>query len=216
MRLCRFSASGTGRARARRLARIVGGLCGAIILSGCLLGPEKPDLNLDVPNSYVTARKGPDSALPALDWWRGFGSRELTLLMEEAQTANLDIAVAVAKIQQADAQVRIANAALLPVIDANFSGTRSRTPGLGGNPSRVSSLYNLNLTASYTLDFWGRNRATLLAVDETAIATRFDKEVVALTTLVSVANAYFNVLDAQDRLRVARENLAASSRDPRL
>jgi NodT family efflux transporter outer membrane factor (OMF) lipoprotein len=190
----------------------VAGLCVAPLLAGCWLGPEKPDLKLDVPDSYVTARKGPDSALPALDWWRGFGSRELTLLMEEAQTANLDIAVAVAKIQQADAQVRIANAALLPVIDANFSGTHSRTASLGGGPSRVSSLYNLNLTASYTLDFWGRNRATLLAVDETAIATRFDKEVVALTTLVSVANAFFNVLDAQDRLRVARENLAAASR----
>ena len=211
MRLCRFSASGTGWARARRLARVVA-ICLAPLLAGCWLRPDPPDLKLDVPDSYVTARKGPDSALPALDWWRGFGSRELTLLMEEAQTANLDIAVAVAKIQQADAQVRIANAALLPVLDANFSATRSRPASLGGGGSHVSSLYNLNLTASYTLDFWGRNRATLLAVDETAIATRFDKEVVALTTLVSVANAYFNVLDAQDRLRIARENFAAASR----
>jgi NodT family efflux transporter outer membrane factor (OMF) lipoprotein len=212
MRLCGFSASGTGRACARRLARIVGGLCGATILSGCLLGPEKPDLKLDVPDSYVTARKGPDSALPALDWWRGFRSRELTLLMEEAQTANLDIAVAVAKILQADAQVRIVNAALLPVLDANFSATHSRPANLSGGGSHASSLYNLNLSASYTLDFWGKNRATLLAADETAIATRFDKEVVALTTLVSVANAYFLVLDSQDRLRIARENLAAASR----
>src|SRR5262249_61190527 len=87
----------------------------------------------------------------------------------------------------------------------------SRTAGLGGAPGRVSSLYNFNLTASYTLDFWGKNRATLLAADEVAIATRFDKEVVALTTLVTVANAYFNVLDAQARLRIARENLRAAS-----
>jgi len=151
-------------------------------------------------------------ARPALDWWRGFGSRELTLLMEEAQTANLDIAVAVARIQQADAQVKITNAALLPVLDANFNAQRSRTPGLGGAQSRVSSLYNFNLTASYTLDFWGRNRALLLADVETAISTRYAKEVIALTTLVSAANAYFNVLDAQDRLRIARENFRASSR----
>ena len=72
-------------------------------------------------------------------------------------------------------------------------------------------MYNLNLTASYTLDLFGRNRATLLAADETAIAIRFDKEVVALTTLAAVANAYFQVLDAQDRLRIAHENVKASS-----
>src|ERR1700748_645876 len=101
MRLGRFSASGTGRVRARHLVRVAT-VCLAPLLAGCWLRPDPPDLNLDITNSYVTARKGPDSRLPALDWWRGFGSHELTLLMEEAQTANLDIAVAIAKIQQAD------------------------------------------------------------------------------------------------------------------
>src|SRR5690349_12274466 len=146
MRLGRCSASGTGH-HARRLARVAA-ICIAPLLAGCWLRPDPPDLKLDVPDSYVTARKGPDSSLPALDWWRRFGSRELTLLMEEAQTANLDIAAAMARIDQADAQVKIANAALLPVLDANFTATRSRTPGLGGAPSRVSSLYNFTVTAS--------------------------------------------------------------------
>jgi NodT family efflux transporter outer membrane factor (OMF) lipoprotein len=213
MRLGGFSAWGRGFNRVRRLARVAA-LGFAPLLAGCWLRPDPPDLKIDVPESYVTARKGPDSGLPALDWWRGFGSRELTALMEEAQTANLDIAAAVARIDQADAQVRITNAALLPVLDANFTGTRTRTAIFGGaarGGSPVSSLYNFNLTASYTLDFWGKNRATLLAEVETAISTRYAKEVVALTTLVSVANAYFNVLDAQDRLRIARENLRAAS-----
>src|SRR4029077_1127525 len=48
--------------------------------------------------------------------------------------------------------------------------------------------------------------------EESAVASRFDKDVVALTALVSVATTYFNLLDAQDRLRVARENLTASSK----
>ncbi|HEU5275371.1 MAG TPA: efflux transporter outer membrane subunit [Xanthobacteraceae bacterium] len=210
-----FSLSEAGRACARTLARTLALACLALPLSGCFVGYEHPDLNLEVPDSYTAARKSRDADLPPLDWWRGFRSRELTLLMEEAQTANLDIAAAVARIEQADAQVRIANATLLPVLDANFSATRERTAILGGTlrgGSPVSSLYNLNLTASYTLDFWGRNRATLLAAEDNAIASRFDKDVVALTTLVSVANTYFAALDAQDRLRVARENLDASSR----
>ena len=196
--------------RVRRLARVAA-LGFAPLLAGCWLRPDPPDLKLDVPESYVTARKGPDAGLPALDWWRNFGSRELTLLMEEAQIANLDIAAAIARIDQADAQVKITNATLLPQLDANFSGTRSRPAALGGGPTHVSSTYNFNLTASYVLDIWGRNRATLLSEVETANSTRYAKEVIALTTLVSVANAYFAVLDAQDRLRIARENLRAAS-----
>jgi multidrug efflux system outer membrane protein len=213
----RFSGTEGVRARLRRLARA--GIClgGALALSGCFLTEDKPDLKLDIPDSYVTASKGQDSALPPLDWWRNFHSRELTLLMEESLTANFDIAAAVARIRQADAAVRIANAALLPTLDFNGSATRSRasTAGSGGSRgggSPVSSLYNVNLTASYTLDFWGKNRDAVLLADENAIASRYARDVVALTTLVSVANAYFNVIDSQDRVRIAHENLAAATK----
>ena len=95
MRRSRFSVSEAARVRIRHGVRAVAVVCLAQALSGCFLDTEKPDLKLDVPESYSTARKGPDSALPPLDWWRGFRSHELTLLMEEAQTANLDIAAAV-------------------------------------------------------------------------------------------------------------------------
>ena len=50
------------------------------------------------------------------------------------------------------------------------------------------------------------------AAEETAVASRYDREVVSLTTVVSAANAYFQVLAAQDRLQVARENLASANR----
>jgi NodT family efflux transporter outer membrane factor (OMF) lipoprotein len=68
------------------------------------------------------------------------------------------------------------------------------------------------MSASYEIDFWGKNRATLRAAEEVAVASRFDREVVALTTVVSVANTYFQVLAAYDRLRVANDNLAAATR----
>ena len=62
------------------------------------------------------------------------------------------------------------------------------------------------------IDFWGKNRATLYAAEESATASRYNREVVTLTTLVTVANTYFQVLAAQDQLRVARRNLAAAER----
>ena len=68
------------------------------------------------------------------------------------------------------------------------------------------------LTASYMVDFWGKNRATLYAAEENATVARYNREVVTLTTIVTVANTYFQVLAAQDELRVARRNLAAAER----
>src|SRR6202012_6063126 len=64
----------------------------------------------------------------------------------------------------------------------------------------------------YMSDFWGKNRATLNSFEESVTAARYNREVVTLTTLVTVANTYFQVLAAQDELRVARRNLAAAER----
>jgi outer membrane protein, multidrug efflux system len=68
------------------------------------------------------------------------------------------------------------------------------------------------LSASYMLDFWGKNRATLAASEESATASRYNRDVVTLTTLATVANTYFQVLAAQDQLAVTRRNLAAAER----
>jgi len=177
------------------------------VLSGCILTAEKSDPALDLPASYRYGRGNPHAALPPLAWWRGFRSRELTDLMQEAQVANLNIAAAVARVIQADGLARVAGAALLPAINFDASATRSR---VSGGPDR--SVLRVALNASYEVDFWGKNRATLRAAEEGAVASRYDRDVVALTVLASVANQYFTVLAAQDRLRIARENLRAAIR----
>src|SRR5580704_7470743 len=60
-------------------------------LSGCILGSERPDLNLEVPTTYRSASaSNADAAVPMLDWWRGFRSSELSALMDAAQIYNLD------------------------------------------------------------------------------------------------------------------------------
>jgi outer membrane protein, multidrug efflux system len=187
-------------------------------LSGCILGTERPDLNLEVPATYREGgHKAPDAHLPALDWWRGFRSGELIALMDGAQIYNLDIAVAIAQIVQADAQVGVAGAALLPSATGTAAAEQIRsaagTAASGGTVfARTSPLYSLGLNASYMVDFWGKSRATLFAAEESATASRYNREVVTLTTIVTVANTYFQILAAQDELRVARRNLAAAER----
>src|SRR5271156_2412357 len=155
-------------------------------LTGCILGSERPELNLDMSDTYRAAPRGDaDAAVPMLDWWRGFRSSELTTLMEAAQIYNLDIAVAIAQIVQADAQVGVSGAPLLPTLTGNASAEQQKSASGGGVGSSslagtgltgvstggsTFSQYSLGLTASYIVDFWGKNRATLHAAEETATA----------------------------------------------
>jgi outer membrane protein, multidrug efflux system len=185
--------------------------------AGCILTKDLPDPALEVPEGYKAARLSTATdAPPTLDWWRGFRSRELTGLMEEAQTVNLDIAAATARFRQADAQARIAGAALLPSLNGNGQEAYSRTSGSSASGLSIGGRevvnYSASLSASYELDFWGKNRDAAQAAEETAVANRFDRDVVALTTLTTVANAYFQVLAAQDRIRTAQRNIASAER----
>lgn len=200
--------------RTLHATRWVAALCLAASSGACVLTQDLPDPALDVPAEYKHAGK-PD-APPTLDWWRGFRSAELTQLMEEAQTVNLDIAAAVSRIVEADAQARQAGAALLPSLSGSGSETYSRTSGSSAsgltNGGREIVNYSSSLSASYQLDFWGQNRDALQTAEETAHASRFDRDTVALTTLAAVADAYFQVLASQDRLRTAQRNIASAQR----
>ena len=214
----------TAAAWRRPVLTMLQSVCLMVPLGGCLL-TDKPDPGLDIPQAYDRAPRDPalaEAALPPLDWWRGFRSHELIELIEEARASNLDIAAAVARIVQADAQSRVAGAALLPSVQANGNASRaqaSKTTGLGnGQPFvdntgfQVGNTLTASLSASYELDFWGKNRSAMRAAEELAVASRYDREVVGLATVVSTANAYFQVLAAQDRLKVANENLQSATR----
>src|SRR5829696_3571760 len=162
-------------ARIRPWLSISGSICLVHVLSGCILGSEKPELAVEVPPAYRHAGSRPYVALPTYEWWRGFRSRELTAMIEEAQQANLDIAAAVGRILQADAQARLAGAPLLPNVDLDADAVRSRasrtTSSSSGGVSSVGTrservTYSVSLAASYEIDFWGKNRAALRAAEE--------------------------------------------------
>jgi outer membrane protein, multidrug efflux system len=201
--------------RVQRVAAACAALALALPLGGCLITGDEIAAAINIPTRYREAPRNPDRALPHVLWWRGFRSKELTDLVEEALSSNLDIAAAVARIVQADAQARIAGAALLPTVDFGADVTRSRAsqvPGVVTRGQAERTNYSTSLSASYEIDFWGKNRAAQRAAEQTAVASRFEREVVGLTTVVSVINTYFQVLASRDRLRVARENLAAATR----
>jgi outer membrane protein, multidrug efflux system len=189
-----------------RFAAVSSG-CLFLLLNACSVGPayKRPDLPL--PSNWHDST-GPDAATvwPAADWWHGFGSPQLDQFIGEAQSSNDDLAAAIARVTQADAQVRIAGAALLPSLDLGADATRERAQVNGLGP-RVFNVFNPELTASYELDFWGKNRALRRAAQAAAVASRYDQQTIALTVVSSVATTYFQVLELRDRVQVARQNL---------
>jgi multidrug efflux system outer membrane protein len=201
-------------------------LAAVSLLSGCDIGHDYKRPGLDVPAAYRASIETAANAWPTADWWRGFRSQELNALIEQARVYNFDIAAAVARVRQADAQVRISGAPLLPDITGNASadwqhqglgtGSSSRigstTRGGGSNSSIDFHSYSAGLSATYELDFWGRFRAARQSAIAAAMFSRFDQQTVALTVVSNAANTWFTALSLADRLAVARQNLADSER----
>lgn len=190
-------------------------LCRACLLlglalgsGGCSVGPAYHHPAVATPVAWQNAPASISADWPAVDWWHGFGSAQLDDYIARAQTSNDDIAAAIARVREADAQARIAGAALLPTLEGGASASRQRQLLVNGGPPVTYNEYTPQLTASYELDFWGKNRATRDAALDTAQASRYDRETIALTVATSVALTYFEVLEQHDRLQVARDDLA--------
>ncbi len=191
-----------GRIRGRRLAAAA--ICG-LSLSGCADKWDRPALGVDTPARWKDVA-APKAAWPTPEWWRGFGSTELTRLILEAGRVNQDIGAAKARIEQADAQVRINGATLIPVVD----GTAQATGAPNARTDKLQGSYQLGLNASYELDFWGKNRSSVRSAQASAVAARFDEEVVALSVQTNIANTYFALLSSQERLSIARGNVKSA------
>jgi NodT family efflux transporter outer membrane factor (OMF) lipoprotein len=202
-----------------KLQRSARAVCGCALaalaacsLAACRVGPtyQRPEFAApaQAPAQWRDTFDNPAAAVwPSADWWHGFGSERLDALIAQAQRSNDDLAAAIARIEEADAQARIAGAPLLPSLDLGANATRQRAQVTGIGPETFNS-FNPELTASYELDFWGKNRAARDSARATAIASHYDKETVALTVVSSVATSYFQSLEFRDRLEVARQNLA--------
>ena len=191
---------------------LVGSVC--TLLAGCSVGPtyKRPDIALPAQwreSGGTTGTGGASASVwPAAEWWQGFGSAKLDELIAQAERNNDDLAGAIARVQEADAQARIAGAALLPSLDLGATATRERSKNSSGAGSaQVFNVFNPELSASYELDFWGKNRALRDAARAAAVASRYDQQTVALTVISSVATTYFQALELRDRIQVAQDNL---------
>lgn len=220
--------------RARRQATLASA---ALCLAGCNLEWKKPEVGIPPPAHFRESK--PVSARPiprGIDFAAKFGSKKMTKLVEQATRDNFDVAAAVARIRQADAQARVSSSVLWPNISMQDAARTFRIPGTtinignaatGFSPATIRSsssvssskfnahsfgFFQLGLAASYMMDFWGRYEDTSYAARLLANASRFNRDTVEITTIVAVINTYFQILAAQDRIRIAENYVAIADR----
>ena len=188
-------------------------LC-SLVLCACSLDESRPAVDVALPRRFDHAASAPAAKALSADWPRIFRSPELTRLSWLTASGNLDVAAAAARIIQADAQIAVSSAGLFPQANSSDTAGRSFTPatarsatGDGSGRTIATNSYSLGLTASYELDLWGRNRLASLSAVDNAAATRFDRDALVLSSVASAVNAYLSLLSAQDRLRIAEDNL---------
>ena len=203
----------------------------ALALAGCGVGPRYARPASDIPPAYSSPTPAV-AAVPNTLWWRGFNVPELNRLMDLAAAGSPDVQAAAARIVQADQAARIAGSPLLPGVTGNVQqnytrigttgsngGLANLTPasrqfaGLFGSSHRYSDSrnYSAELSASYEVDFWGKNLDALRAAEATALASRFDAQTVWLTTSSSIATTYFQAAGYRDRLAIAQNNLRTAT-----
>jgi NodT family efflux transporter outer membrane factor (OMF) lipoprotein len=167
------------------------GLAGCVNYSGI-----KSDHQLDAPASLETQESLPAEGgkWPSLDWSEQFGDPQLPKLIDEALKDNPDIAEARARIDKATAYAGSAKSTLYPNVSGSYSWSRNLysentvyPPPLGGN---WYSENTVTASASWDLDFWGKNHEKLRQATSDQKVTEVEMEEVRVTLAASVASTY--------------------------
>lgn len=185
----------------------------AIALGGCAIGPDYSRPALELPGGYPADESATGAPTDIQEkWWTLYGDATLDDLVATALAKNPDVELAVARIEESNAQLREAGAAFLPEIDAGLNGTRNRVSSaiaFPNPPPLVRNDVRLQLTTAFELDFWGRLRRGHEAARALALGTRYAREVVTLSLEGLVAQTYFTVRSLDTQIDLTARTLAA-------
>lgn len=193
-----------------RRTRLALALTAVLALAACATAIDTSRPQLNMPATWAEA--APAGLELQREWWRGFGSSELSALIELSLADSPDVIIAAERVTQAEITARSAGASLFPLLTVS-AGTDSGQvkPGATGGWSRSEST-GVALSVNYEVDVWGRVAATTRSANASLNASRYDLETVRLTLTTGVANAYFQILALRMQLQVAQNNLAISEK----
>ncbi len=192
------------------------------LLTGCSVGPGY--VQPSVPQAAAYKESGPwKKAQPRDDiskgdWYVIFHDPKLNELEAQAQASNQTLRVAMAKVSEARAVARQAEASFFPTLDFTGTGSRQRTSPNNGQigaqaprgmtaPHTFNSATVVPFDLSYEVDIWGKVRRAFEASGDRAQASMADYENVLLTLKADVATNYFAVRTADAQIDVQRRTI---------
>ena len=200
-------------------------LIASAFLGGCIVGPDyHPPAALGsnpVPASFEGSNgsnwktAAPSAHLPRGAWWEVFRDPELNRLEALALRENQELALAMARFEQARALVDVAKSELLPHLGAGSSGTRQRTSAnqpQSGKPAGQSYTFNnflVPITAAWEVDLWGRVRREVEGARARVEASGDDFEAARLSMQAEVATNFFALYSANADNELLQRTVAA-------
>ncbi len=209
----------------KRLSSVVA-ILSFLVLVGCPVGPNYKRPQVSVPKEWTVApARGTSTKPPETDeWWSSFQDPGLNSLVARAIDRNLDLKLALERVQEARAARGIARSAYFPSIDADVSATRLRgginqgvvravpsSSDPNARPSLFSSFetnsFQGNLSVLWELDVFGGIRRGVEAASADLVAAEENRRDVLVILLGDVGRVYAQLRGFQRRLEIANKNI---------
>jgi outer membrane protein, multidrug efflux system len=189
----------------------------ALLVGGCAQleprsDPEHQRPPIVAPDAWsgADAATGPGAATPDLaGWWRQFDDPLLDELIAAAMASSPELRTARARLRQSRANRNLAVANLFPSLGVSASATRSRTGRDAGGSDVAQTRYNAGLDAGWEVPIFGGLRDAAAGAAADAAAAAANLEAAQVTLSAEVALNYINLRTYQQRLRIARDNVAS-------
>jgi multidrug efflux system outer membrane protein len=180
----------------------------ALVLSGCMVGPDYQRPEVESPDAFEQRTKE-GASIANMRWWELYGDPQLQKLIETALSENNNLAIAIARIEEARAQYGFVRADLYPRVDGQFGATRGDSIGqlIPGANIGITENYVLAGSASWEIDLFGKLRRSSEAARAELLATEDARRSVMITLVADVAAGYLLLVDLDARYDIARRTL---------
>ncbi len=193
----------------------------AVLGSGCTVGPNYKKPAVNVPGTYrglaaEETGKTDSASLGDQKWWDVFQDEQLRSLIRTALQQNYDVRIAGARILQAQAQLGITRADQFPSVSAGAGISDQRSARSKFFPAFEGSTGQVNVSAAWDLDFWGKFRRATEAARANLLASESARQEVILTLVANVSGAYFQLRALDLELEISKRTLASRQESLRL
>lgn len=177
-----------------------------LILAGCAVGPKYSRPDLQKPEGYTQAQAKTDS-ITNMKWWEVYQDTVLQSLAKRTIAQNLDLKVAVARVEEAKAILGYNKANLGPFIDysARARATDFRNTAEQAGVAFATNSFGLLGNVSWEIDLWGKLRHANRAAYAELLASEEDRKSVYISLVAQTAELYFQLRGLDERIEFTRK-----------